>query len=218
MATGKFIVLEGIDGSGKGSQRDYVQRYLEDAGFEVVVTYEPGGTPQANFIRELVKRHHEEDFTPKAEALLFFAAREQHLNEVIRPALARGAIVVSDRFVDSTYAYQAAGGKVDRKIIELLDEIIVGDTKPDMTFVLTVDPLVGLARAGKRGELDRMDSKGESYYTRAQNEYLRMAEEAPERYSVIDANVSMEQVSAQLMPALMALVNSMRQRANPIPQ
>lgn len=218
MEIGKFIALEGIEGAGKSTQRDYMQGYLQDAGFEVVMTREPGGTPLAEIIRELLKKPHEEEFTPKAEAMLFFAAREQHLDQVIRPALARGAIVLCDRFVDSTYAYQAAGGKVDRKFIEVLDEIIVGDTKPDMTFIFKVDPLVGLARAGKRGELDRMDSKGEAYYTCAQDEFLRMAAEAPARYTVIDANVSQQQVSAQLMPAMMTLVNSMRSRANIIPR
>lgn len=210
---GLFVALEGADFAGKTTQRFYVAQVFEAAGFKVITTREPGGTPLAEEIRETLLKPRDETFHPLAETLMFFAARHQHMQEVILPNLQAGNIVMTDRFVDSTYAYQSAGGGVDEETIDRLTDMVVGDNHPDMTFMLTLPRDVAKLRAASRGALDRIEGQPEEYYIKAQEAYLRRAQKYPERYTIIDASVSIEQVQAQILPVLMKLVNDLRPRA-----
>lgn len=207
---GLFIALEGIDFTGKTTQREFIAETFRDAGFEVIITREPGGTPQAERIRDLLLTPHQEDLTPIAEVLLFFAAREQHLATLIRPALARGAVVITDRFVDSTYAYQAAGGGVSEAWINDLSEMVVADHQPDMTFLLTMDPQQAKLRANARGALDRMEDKADEYYVKAQQAFIYRALQAKHRYKIVEAGGDIESVRAQILSKCNLLIHQLR--------
>jgi dTMP kinase len=207
MMRGVFIALEGIDGSGKTTVRETIAAYIRLKNLTPVLTREPGGTPFAERVRDLILKDRDEPVSDKAEVLLFFTSREIHLNNVIRPHLEEGSVVISDRFVDSTYAYQAAGGSVDQGFIDALTASVVGDNHPDITFLFTVDPQVGFDRALKRGVVNVMDSKGIAYYERAQAEYLRRAALAPARYRVIDANRPLQDVQNEVIDQLEVFIN-----------
>lgn len=169
--TGLFITLEGPEGAGKSTNREYLAERLRAAGIEVVLTREPGGTPLAERIREVLLAPIEEVMNPDTELLLVFAARAQHLAEVIRPALARGAVVLCDRFTDSTYAYQGGGRGLSLERIAALETFVQGDLRPDLTLVFDLPVEIGLARASARGRLDRFELEGQAFFNAVRNAF-----------------------------------------------
>jgi dTMP kinase len=187
MTRGRFITLEGLEGAGKSTQIATVQAIVARSGLEVVVTREPGGTPMAERIREMTLSPREEKVPPLAELLLMFAARCLHLDGLVRPALARGAWVICDRFTDASIAYQGGGRGLPLELIRTLAEAAHGDLWPDLTLLLDLDPAVGLARAGRRGSADRFEREELEFFGRVRASYLALAKEAPERVAVIDA-------------------------------
>ncbi|MBI1239521.1 MAG: dTMP kinase [Alphaproteobacteria bacterium] len=184
---GFFLTFEGGEGAGKSTQIRYLAAQLEASGEKVVLTREPGGAPGAEAIRALLTTGASDRWDPAAEVLLFYAARAEHLARTIRPALARGAIVLCDRFSDSTRAYQGAAQGVDPGFIEFLDQAIVADTQPDLTILLDIAPEAGLARATARGALERFEQAGLAFHQRLRAAYLALAAANPERIAVIDA-------------------------------
>ncbi len=158
--TGLFVTLEGPEGAGKSTNRDYLAERLRERGIEVQLTREPGGTPLAERIRELLLAPSDEPMAADTELLLMFAARAQHLAGVIRPALARGAVVLCDRFTDATYAYQGGGRGLPVARIAPLESFVQGDLRPDLTLVFDLPVEIGLARAAARGRLDRFEQEG----------------------------------------------------------
>lgn len=208
--SGLFITLEGPEGAGKSTNRDYLAELLRGAGVEVVLTREPGGTPLAERIRELLLTPAEEVMASDTELLLVFAARAQHLQAVIRPALARGAVVLCDRFTDATYAYQGGGRGLPNERIALLETFVQGALRPDLVLVFDLPVAVGLARAAARGRLDRFEQEGLAFFEAVRHAYLQRAEQAPERYRVLDAAQPLEQVQqdiAALLPQLLERIH-----------
>lgn len=207
--SGLFITLEGPEGAGKSTNREYLAELLKQAGVEVVLTREPGGTPLAERIRELLLAPDTEVMAVDSELLLMFAARAQHLAGVIRPALARGAVVLCDRFTDATYAYQGGGRGLAHERIAILEQFVQGDLRPDLTLVFDLPVEVGLARAAARGKLDRFEQEQQSFFEAVRQTYLARAAQAPERYRVLDAAQPLSQVQADLaglMPMLLERV------------
>jgi dTMP kinase len=207
-ARGLFITLEGIEGAGKSSHLAFIKNWLEQAGKTVVQTREPGGTPLAEKIRELLLDHRNAAMVPDTELLLMFAARAQHLAQVIRPALARGDWVLCDRFTDATYAYQGGGRGVDMRRIGVLEKWVQDELRPNLTLLLDVPVDIGLQRAGRRGEPDRFERERAEFFARVRDAYLGLARARPMQYQVIDASVSLERVQAQIQKILEAQCRS----------
>jgi dTMP kinase len=195
---GRFITLEGSEGSGKSTNLAFIHQQLQAAGLEVLLTREPGGTPLSEQIRELLLDHRQQSMHSDTELLLMFAARAQHINEVILPALERGQWVLCDRFTDATYAYQGAGRGIDEGRIAQLEQWVQGDLRPDLTFFLDLPVSQGLARASERGEPDRFEREKIDFFERVRQGYLAQAERHTQRYRLVDASQSLEQVQAQL--------------------
>lgn len=208
--SGLFITLEGPEGAGKSTNREYLAELLKQAGVEVVLTREPGGTPLAERIRELLLAPDAEAMAVDSELLLMFAARAQHLAGVIRPALARGAVVLCDRFTDATYAYQGGGRGLAHERIAILEQFVQGDLRPDLTLVFDLPVEVGLARAAARGKLDRFEQEQQSFFEAVRQTYLARAAQAPERYRVLDAAQPLSQVQADLTALVPALLERIR--------
>ncbi len=208
--SGLFITLEGPEGAGKSTNREYLAELLMQAGIEVVLTREPGGTPLAERIRELLLAPDSEIMAVDTELLLMFAARAQHLAGVIRPALARGAVVLCDRFTDATYAYQGGGRGLAHERIAILEQFVQGDLRPDLTLVFDLPVEVGLARAAARGKLDRFEKEQQSFFEAVRQTYLARAAQAPERYRVLDAAQPLSQVQADLAALFPALLERIR--------
>lgn len=204
--TGLFITLEGPEGAGKSTNREYLAERLRASGLDVVLTREPGGTPLAERIRELLLAPSDETMCVDTELLLMFAARAQHLAQVIRPALARGAVVLCDRFTDATYAYQGGGRGLSQERIAQLEAFVQGTLRPDLTLVFDLPVEVGLARASARGRLDRFEQEGRAFFEAVRGAYLARAAAAPSRYRVVDAGQSL----AQVQQALDALLPELR--------
>ena len=196
--TGLFITLEGPEGAGKSTNREYLAERLRAEGIDVVLTREPGGTPLAERIRELLLAPSDEAMCADTELLLVFAARAQHLAQVIRPALARGAVVLCDRFTDATYAYQGGGRGLSQERIATLETFVQGALRPDLTLVFDLPVEVGLARASARGRLDRFEQEGRTFFDAVRSTYLQRAEAQPQRYRLVDAAQTLEQVQVQL--------------------
>jgi dTMP kinase len=202
VARGRFITLEGGEGAGKSVQRDRLVARLRAAGFEVVATREPGGSPSAEAVRDLLLAHGTH-WQPLSEALLHAAARSQHLAQTVRPALEAGRWVVSDRFSDSTRAYQGWGQGVSLEALDQLECMVVADTRPDLTLMLDVAPEVGLARAQGRGQgADRYEAMDLSFHRRLRAGYRAIAGAAPERCVLIDAGGSEDAVAAEIRDAV----------------
>lgn len=203
---GIFVVLEGPEGAGKTTQLRKLQSELENRGHSVVVTREPGGTPLAEQLRELVKQTGAEPVTPAAELLMIEAARAQHVARVIAPALAAGKIVLCDRFTDSTSAYQGYGRGMDGAWIAELNRRVCGDTVPDRVLVFDVDRATGRMRTGKRAlaadATDRFEQSDEAFHERVRAGFLALAAAAPERYRVIAAAADPEAVFGQVREAV----------------
>lgn len=198
----RLITLEGGEGAGKTSAISAIRELLQSRGHEVVLTREPGGTPLAERIRELLLNPHEEALAPETELLLMFASRAQHVREVIRPALQRGAFVVSDRFTDSSYAYQADGRGLDRALVEELERKVVG-LKPGLTLLLDLDVREGRARTSGRDLWpDRIESEQDDFFERVREGFRKRALAEPERFRVIDASLSPAAVGAAVSSAV----------------
>jgi dTMP kinase len=194
MMRGKFITVEGIEGTGKSTNIDFLTNLIEAQGFEVMRTREPGGTPLAERIRQLLLENDQEPVPEIAELLLFFASRSLHLQNAIIPALERGQWVVCDRFTDASRAYQGSGRGLDMGKIEHLAEWVQGGIEPDLTILLDAPAELGMQRAAARGNADRMDSQALSFYKRVRSGYLALARNHPERFVVIDASETLDQV------------------------
>jgi len=196
--TGRFITLEGGEGAGKSTNAAYVAKRLEAAGIKLCVTREPGGTKPGERIRELLLDPSNEDIHADTELLLMFAARAQHINEVILPALQAGDWVLCDRFTDATYAYQGGGRGIDTQRIAELETWVQQGFQPDMTILFDLPVETGLARAGKRGELDRFEQEQQSFFTAVREAYLQRAKQDTRRFRVIDAAQDLAGVQHQL--------------------
>jgi dTMP kinase len=203
--SGLFITFEGPEGAGKSTNLQLFAAALREAGCDPLLTREPGGTPIAESIREVLLSHHDEPMCSDAELLLMFAARAQHIDRLIRPALAQGQVVISDRFTDATYAYQGAGRGIPTQRIAVLEEWVQGSLRPDLTVVFDVPVDIGMQRARARSELDRFEVEQQSFFESVRRCYLDRAAAEPDRYRVIDASGSLEQVAAAMHP-LIALV------------
>jgi dTMP kinase len=201
LGRGRFITFEGGEGAGKSTQVERLRRRLEAHGIETVATREPGGTPRAERIRRSLLAGEAKRFGPFAEAILFSAARMDHLDKVIRPSLARGAFVLCDRFADSTRAYQGVLGAIDLNLIEALERAVVGGDRPDLTLILDVPVDVGHRRAASRrgdGEADRFEAEEGGYHDRLRQAFLGIAEREPDRCVVIDAGRNADVVEADV--------------------
>ncbi len=205
--TGLFITLEGPEGAGKSTNREYLAERLRNAGIDVVLTREPGGTPLAERIRELLLAPSDEAMCADTELLLVFAARAQHLAEVIRPALARGAVVLCDRVTDATYASQGGGRGLSQERIACLETFVHGSLRPDLTLIFDLPIEVGMARASARGRLDRFEQEGRTFFDAVRSTYLKRAEAEPARYRLVDAAQSLENVQLQLDALLPELLD-----------
>lgn len=197
-ARGRFITLEGGEGVGKSTNLAFIADLLEAAGHEVVCTREPGGTPLAERVRELIVSPGAETVPPLAELLLIFAARALHIDGCIRPALAAGRWVLCDRFTDASYAYQGAGRGLGAAPVRWLEAQVQGELRPNLTLLLDADPALGLARATKRGAADRFEQEELEFFRRVRAGYLARAEDEPRRFRIVDASQSLEQVQIEL--------------------
>lgn len=198
----RFITLEGGEGVGKSTNLAYVAEALRETGIEVVVTREPGGTPLAEELRALLLAPREEKVAPLAELLTLFAARAQHWQSLILPALERGAWVLSDRFIDATYAYQAGGRGLSTEVITVLQTLVLGTYQPGLTLLLDVPVATGMARAAARGTADRFETEQHAFFERVRRVYLARAESDTRRIRVIDASQSLDDVQRQLASEL----------------
>jgi dTMP kinase len=207
-----FITLEGPEGAGKSTNRESLAERLRGHGIDVVLTREPGGTPLAERIRELLLAPSDEAMDADTELLLVFAARAQHLAGVIRPALARGTVVLCDRFTDATYAYQGGGRGLSVERIAALEHFVQGDLRPDLTLVFDLPVEIGLSRAAARGRLDRFEQEGRGFFEAVRSTYLDRAAAAPERYRLVDAALPLGQVQASLDTLLPDLLKLLAER------
>ncbi|HEY0766836.1 MAG TPA: dTMP kinase [Steroidobacteraceae bacterium] len=200
MSTGKFITLEGIEGAGKSTIGRFVCAWLERHGIPVRLTREPGGTPLAERVRQIVLERGAEPVSPLTETLLMFAARALHVQNVIRPALARGEWVVCDRFTDATRAYQGSGRGVDSALIDSLALAVHADLKPDCTLLLDLPVGAGLARARTRGDAaaDRFEAETVEFFEKVRAGYLELARRQPERLRIIDASAPLAEVESRI--------------------
>ena len=200
--TTRFITVEGIEGAGKSTCIGFIQRYLTDAGKQVVVTREPGGTALGEQIRHLLLDRKQTAMSIDTELLLMFAARAEHIAQVIRPALAAGQWVLSDRFTDASYAYQGGGRCVPAERIAVLEDWVQAELRPDLTLLLDIPVAMGLQRAGRRSTPDRFESEQQAFFERVRAAYLQQARTHAQRYRVIDAAQALAQVEAQIQSAL----------------
>ncbi|BFM07160.1 dTMP kinase [Halioxenophilus aromaticivorans] len=194
---GKFVTFEGVEGGGKSSNIAAVKTFLEAQGKQVVTTREPGGTPLAEEIRTTLLRPRDEPVDEMAELLLVFAARAQHFNTFIKPALAKGTWVLCDRFTDATYAYQGAGRGLSVDTIATLETLVQGDVRPDLTLLFDLDVGLGLERARGRGALDRFEQQEQVFFERIRTLYLQRAH-TESYYRLVDASASIETVRADV--------------------
>ena len=204
---GLFISFEGGEGSGKTTQVNKLAQLLADRNIKVITTREPGGTPEAEKIRDWLVQREGGNWTPMAECLLLYAARSMHVEHVIKPALAKGKVVISDRFSDSTLAYQGYGRGIDPAVIKDLDKLVLGGFKPDLTFIFDLPPTDGLKRSGRRLAAeqlhikqteDRFENLDLSFHENLRRGFLEIAKSDPARCTVIDALQNPETITSQI--------------------
>lgn len=209
-ATGRFITLEGGEGTGKSTQAKELAKRLREAGHDVVLTREPGGTAFGEKLRDVLLADDAPERSQLAETLAFYAARADHLEQVIRPALARGAWVITDRFSDSTMAYQGIASATSADVIRTLDDLVIGTTKPNLTVILDLDPELGLRRARERAAaaenagLDHFEAKDLSFHVALRAAFLDIARQEPERCVVVDAGIAESDVANAIWRAVEA--------------
>jgi dTMP kinase len=201
MSSGRFVVIEGLEGAGKTTAIQTVYQWLSEQGHCVVQTREPGGTPLAEQIRSLVKSVQQETVSPITELLLMYAARAQLLHNVIRPTLARGDWILADRHDLSSRAYQGGGRQIADEVLDPIRQLVLADLRPDLTLYLDIDPAIGLERARARGALDRIEQEQLAFFQRARAKYLAIAAAEP-NIRVIDAAQPLQAVQQQLIKAL----------------
>ena len=206
--TGKFITIEGTEGVGKSTNIAFITQWLADKGIDILHTREPGGTPLAEEIRELLLANRDEAVDSRTELLLMFAARCQHVATKIKPALEQGQWVLSDRFTDASFAYQGAGRNLGFERLSKLEDWSLSGFKPDLTIMLDLPIEIGLARAAERSEKNRFESEQIDFFNRVRQGYLAIAEAEPDRMKVIDATGSIEQVQAQIEKVLIEFYKS----------
>ncbi|MEM7431679.1 MAG: dTMP kinase [Pseudomonadota bacterium] len=198
MKRGRFITFEGIEGVGKTTNIEHMRTMLEAQEIVVHVSREPGGTPLAEQIRDVLKAHTDEIMPAIAESLLMFASRSVHVRNKVEPALNAGEWVICDRFTDTSRAYQGAGRGLPESTIETLADWVHGDVNPDLTVLLDAPADIGMERAGRRGKLDRIESEALDFFERARQFYLDLAAQEPHRFIVIDATQSIEAVQQDI--------------------
>jgi dTMP kinase len=205
---GRFITFEGGEGSGKSTQARLLADHLRQAGRSVIETREPGGSPFAERLRALILDPTMPPHAPLSEALLFTAARADHLAATVRPALAAGSWVVCDRFTDSTRVYQGTAGGLSSEVLDALEALVVGETRPDLTFLLDLDPAIGLERARRRrtssgmAGTDGYETRGLAYHERLRSGFLALAASAPDRIVVVDGGAAPQAIAAEIRAAV----------------
>lgn len=208
---GLLITFEGIDGCGKSTQRDLLAQQIKQRGFEVVVTREPGGTPLGEGIRQLLVSDVSVHVAPTTELLLYVAARAQHVAELITPSLEAGRIVISDRYTDSTVAFQGYGRGLEPEMIEKLNKFATAGLVPDLTIVFDIDPALARARLDSRpvgGLLGAFDEQHSDFHERMREGYLKMAREQPSRIKVVDASGAVEETHSRVMALVLPLLRT----------
>jgi len=196
LSRGKFITIEGIEGVGKSTNLALIESLISDLGQGVLVTREPGGTMTGERIRSILLDKDEQNMTAMTELLLMFAARRQHVDQVIEPALAAGTWVISDRFTDSSYAYQGGGRQLGMETVSALEDFVLGDFRPDLTIVLDLDVSTGLTRATSNASPDRFESEQREFFERVRKVFLDRA--SGDRYRVVDTSQSIEAVQSEI--------------------
>jgi dTMP kinase len=204
---GLFITVEGGEGVGKSTNLAFIAEQIRASGRELITTREPGGTAIAESIRRLILEHNDESMAEMTELLLVFAARAQHIERVIKPALAVGKWVLCDRFTDATYAYQGGGRGLDVQIISKLEVLVQCELRPDLTFLLDAPVEIGAARVAQRGASDRLESEQLAFFQRVRDCYLQRARIESQRFRVIDAAQPLPQVQERLQAALKPFID-----------
>ena len=205
--SGLFITMEGTDGAGKTTQIKLLEKYFLDSGFEVVCSREPGGTPISEKIREIIIDPENEEMCPMAEALLYAAARAQHVHEFIEPNLKKGRVVICDRFLDSSIVYQGIARKLGIDNIKDINSYATNGLVPDITFFLRLSPEDGIERKKKQAELDRIEKEKFYFHKKVYDGYVNLAREESERIVQIDALLSVEEISAQIIASIEKLLS-----------
>ncbi len=200
--TGRFITIEGTEGVGKSTNIEFIDAFLKERGIDLCLTREPGGTPLAEEIRELLLAPREEAMCDDAEILLVFAARAQHINQVIRPKLENGQWVLSDRFTDATFAYQGAGRGICWDRIQQLETYVQGELRPNLTLLLDMPVELGMERAKLRSAPDRFEQEKQAFFEKVRQGYHHRMRAEPDRFALIDASQSLPRVQAQIATAL----------------
>lgn len=202
MSRALFITLEGSEGVGKTSNMNFIKSMLDEKGIDYVETREPGGTPLGEALREMLLGEQFKGMSDDTELMLMFAARAEHVAQVIRPALDAGKWVLCDRFTDATYAYQGGGRQLDMRRIEGLENWVLGELRPDLTLLLDAPVEIGRERAGKRSAPDRFEQERDAFFNRVRETYLARSRAEPNRINVIDASVELERVQHQISEVL----------------
>ena len=192
---GKFITLEGVDGAGKTTHIEFIKNYLSDLNINYVMTREPGGTALGEKLRDILLH---DEMNPQTETMLMFAARNEHIDKVIRPNLINGAVVISDRFTDATYAYQAGGKGVKDEKIDILKKWVQEDLRPDLTFLFDLPVEVSIERLNKTRKLDKFEREDKSFHKKIREKYLTLVEASPERFCVLNSEASIEKIQNQI--------------------
>lgn len=205
---GCFISIEGTEGTGKSTQIKYLCQLLESQGIKVELTREPGGTELAESLRDLLLKPRAEIVSQTTELLLMFAARSQHIENLIRPTLAKGIWVITDRFTDATFAYQGGGRGVKEADIKLLENLVQRELRPDLTLLLDMDANLGLERAQARSALDRFEQEEIEFFKRVRNCYLQRATAEPKRFALINAENSISNVNQQIKQVIMNFITN----------
>lgn len=202
MKKGLFISFEGIDGAGKSTQIDMLKKHLENNGFNVLVTREPGGSDICNKIRDILLDKNNTELCSMAELLLYYADRAQHINEVILPNINNGTCVICDRYYDSSYAYQLAGRKIDEAVLDVINALVVGEVHPDRTFLLDLPLDISEQRVSGRGECDRLELENIDFKQRVRDGFLSQAKKHPDRICIVNATLSPDKIFEQILDCM----------------
>ena len=202
MKKGLFITLEGIEGAGKSTMVNFIEDFLTKHGHDVIKTREPGGTKIGEQIRDILLKNENSSLTPDTELLLMFAARAQHIKEVIRPALSSGKTILCDRFIDATYAYQGGGRGIDVLRINILEKWVQSNLTPDLTLLFDLDVSVGIARTKKRSKADRFEQEKSVFFENVRSCYLKRAKNEPNRFCIINSALPMKKVEDEIVAIL----------------